>query len=260
MCCGALVIISAATLLLPGIYVKIIRLLHPASDQNSSRKIWKIYGGTQIFKYMPGNIFHFVGRQVEIRQLGIPHLVVANASLIETLNLVFSAMLCVLIFGNKQILDILGSTGFRNEQAAFLVGTIVISSAIIAWLIYYTRKNGIRISVTAYATTLLLYAGYFILCGVGFWIILGALQPQSASLSHAVIIFSMAWLLGTIMPGASAGIGVREAVILSLGFLFIGSDLSIAAILLRILTVLADIFLWLVSRRVWRATDTASPG
>jgi hypothetical protein len=69
----------------------------------------------------------------------------------------------------------------------------------------------------------------------------------------------MAWLLGTIMPGASAGIGVREAVILSLGFLFIGSDLSIAAIVLRILTVLADIFLWLVSRRVWRAMDTASP-
>ena len=70
------------------------------------------------------------------------------------------------------------------------------------------------------------------------------------SAAHALTIFSIAWLLGTALPGASAGIGVREAVIIGLGQLMAGADLALSAILLRALTVIADVELWAVSNAV----------
>ena len=55
-----------------------------------------IYGRTQIAKYLPGNVFHFAGRQILGRRLGHSQTDLATASLLETGELVLVAALMAL--------------------------------------------------------------------------------------------------------------------------------------------------------------------
>jgi hypothetical protein len=51
-----------------------------------------VYGRTQIAKYLPGNVFHFVGRQVLGRELAHSQAALALASLLEAMLLVAVAL------------------------------------------------------------------------------------------------------------------------------------------------------------------------
>ena len=62
-----------------------------------------------------------------------------------------------------------------------------------------------------------------------------------------IVVFSLAWVAGFIIPGAPGGIGVREVVLIFF-FQLIGEPESIAvAIALRFVTLLGDIFFLLLA-------------
>ena len=63
-----------------------------------------------------------------------------------------------------------------------------------------------------------------------------------------IVIFSLAWVAGFIIPGAPGGIGVREVVLIFFLSPIIGEPEGIAvAIALRFVTLLGDIFFFIVS-------------
>ena len=63
-----------------------------------------------------------------------------------------------------------------------------------------------------------------------------------------IVIFSIAWIAGFIIPGAPGGIGVREAVIIFFITPIIGEAQSIAvAIALRFITLLGDVWFLIIS-------------
>jgi uncharacterized membrane protein YbhN (UPF0104 family) len=65
-----------------------------------------------------------------------------------------------------------------------------------------------------------------------------------------VVIFSIAWMAGFIVPGAPGGIGVREAVIIFFITPIIGEAQGVAiAIALRFITLLGDVWFLIISDR-----------
>ena len=73
-----------------------------------------IYGRTQIAKYLPGNVFHFVGRHLAGRRLGFDHLPMVWAALTEAAGMVSVAAGLGVPLSPKQLLwtnvltDVLG--------------------------------------------------------------------------------------------------------------------------------------------------------
>ena len=61
------------------------RFWPPSTEPSSARQYYAVYGRTQIAKYLPGNCFHFAGRQLLGRRLGHGQRRLALASLIETI-------------------------------------------------------------------------------------------------------------------------------------------------------------------------------
>tara|TARA_Y100000768_G_C23948357_1_gene668814 strand:- start:1356 stop:1664 length:309 start_codon:yes stop_codon:yes gene_type:complete len=63
-----------------------------------------------------------------------------------------------------------------------------------------------------------------------------------------IVIFSIAWIAGFIIPGAPGGIGVREAVIIFFITPIIGEAQGVAAAIgLRFVTLLGDVWFLIIS-------------
>ena len=254
---AALFFTTASVLILPYSYVHMMASICPGDTGRNNRQLWSIYALTQIYKYLPGNIFHFVGRQLAVRRLGYRDGIIANASLIEMLSLAMTAGLCILAAGNftlGEILKLLNLTARQWQYLGLVVALTLVSISIVVW---YFRKSGIRINAVSFLKLLLLHLCHFILASVGMLLILRGLDIAEASFFPVLIIYALAWILGTAMPGASAGIGVREAVIVALGYGLLATNLAVAALALRILTVSADAVIWGIGALIGNKPESA---
>ena len=241
---AALVFTTASVLVLPFAYVHVMASISPGDTGSNNRQLWSIYALTQIYKYLPGNIFHFVGRQLAIRKLGYRDGIIANASLIEMLSLAITAGLCILAAGNFTLGEILKLLDLTAKQWQYLGAVVVLTLVTIAVVVWYLQKSGIRINSVSFLKLLLLHLCHFVLASIGMLLVLRGLNIAEASFCSILVIYALAWILGTAMPGASAGIGVREAVIVALGYGLLATNLAVAALVFRILTVSADAVIW----------------
>ena len=190
----------------------------------------KVYGISQLAKYLPGNVFQFAGRQ----SLGMAD-GIASGKLLKSTAWEIGLLVCA---GSS--FAVLGMPFFLHALSAqtgiFLwLGTVVLTC-------FGLRKIiGPPVSAAFFLQTLFLVvsAGTFVL-------LLFAIEGTNVfllefwpSLGGAYI---LAWLVGLLTPGAPAGVGVREAVLL---FMLRGclpeSDLLLAIILARVVTVFGDL-------------------
>ena len=85
-----------------------------------------------------------------------------------------------------------------------------------------------------------LHASSFILGALALWCVLQMMgsYPLTAGL---VGVYATAWLIGFLVPGAPAGLGIREALLLTgLGILYGAGSAAMGAVLLRAVTVAGD--------------------
>ena len=97
----------------------------------------KIYGKSQIAKYIPGNVFHVVGRHMLGSQVGIKHIVLVGATIYEVIGLLSTSILIgfsgMAIFG-------LGNIYFSFHQIIIILSMTIIISSIITLLAPYLMK------------------------------------------------------------------------------------------------------------------------
>ena len=178
-----------------------------------------VYGRTQIAKYLPGNCFHFVGRQVLGRALAHSQAALALASMLEAVLLVTAAMSLALPLALAR----LGawSLVLLATAAAALALTFAASRLLPARFARGAASSADR-SVALPATRLLralaLHVVFFAAAG-GLLGLLAAAAAGSApagapGLLTCVGALALAWAAGFVVPGAAAGIGVREAVLM----------------------------------------------
>jgi uncharacterized membrane protein YbhN (UPF0104 family) len=196
----------------------------------SQPKSIKIYGISQLAKYLPGNIFHLAGRQALGVAAGLPNSTLAKSTLWElgllvTTAILFSALTLPIMVPSlpvlTSILMLIGSTWIAAGIFTKL-GRKQIAKALIRQVAFLAVSAGMfaaLLSVISQTTVIPMQA----------WPTIGGA-------------YVVAWLAGLITPGAPAGVGVRELVLL---LLLKGAvqeaDLLVAILLGRFITVTGDL-------------------
>jgi len=211
------------------------KLLYYFQIRVSVKQAVRLFGLSQLAKYVPGNIFHLAGRQALAMASGLPAKPLAKSALWELgcfvfVGALFAPIISPLVF--KLISTWLSLT-------LFFVGLLIVL-VVIRKLFAATVRDA-----------LLYQCSFLMLSGVVFVALLYLVSPQSCEiglLSALCGAYIISWLAGFVTPGAPAGVGVRELVLL---FLLQGlvseADLLLTVVLGRIVTVVGDLLFFLTA-------------
>ena len=199
--------------------------------------VWSIrtHGVSQLSKYLPGNVMHLASRQLLGASAGVPHAVLARSSLLELAGLATAGLLLSLM-----ALPLVEVGPFPRITPA--AGAVIVLLALAA----------ARVIAGARAVQVLgCHLLFLLVASASFTTLLVVLAPGSgSSLSWpaACGAYAAAWLAGFVTPGAPAGLGVREAVlVILLDGHAAEPDLLAAVVLSRAVTALGDTMFFLVA-------------
>lgn len=208
----------------------------------------RIFARTQIYKYIPTNVVHFVGRFVMAAQRGVSRTALAYAQAMEIVLMVAVSAAIALAFGHGLVLAEAGKAGLDRTLAAAIflaTGTIV---ALGAPVLMRDRLKSVPHRVVASSAALagLLHAVFFLVNGAVLLVLVRTLAPQAGDWQSVMGIAAAGLLLGFVVPGAPGGLGVREAVFLA-GLASIGLTPSLSLVIAfahRLVALLADALLY----------------
>lgn len=221
----------------------------------SFRKCLPIYGRTQIAKYLPGNVFHFAGRHISGRRMGLDHAPLVGATLSEIIGQLVASS----TFGVIGFLFLGISQTYISSAGIFAIFILtVLFPAILNQLaskikplepLYLKDKTSAEIITGLIPIHLLYFLFFLILGGVFLGLVYGMSDLSGLDQAgSAVIIFAVSWLVGFVTPGAPGGMGVREAIIVASLSKFISEPESLfVAFLFRIICVLGDLAFFVIS-------------
>jgi glycosyltransferase 2 family protein len=222
------------------------QLLGPGAPAARRRDYHALYGRTQIAKYLPGNCFHFVGRQLLGRRLGHGHGALALASLAETALLLAVAGLLSLPLLAPELAHALGEVPVWPAGAMALAAVGLIVAIVRPGAAAALRMLGLlRSWAPRLAAAGLLHLAFFAVGGLILWMLGAAARApgaQAIDLPAAVAVLALGWWVGLVVPGAAAGVGVREAVLMLTLQPHLGADAALlVALALRVITTLGDL-------------------
>lgn len=197
----------------------------------------RTYGISQLAKYVPGNIFHLVGRQALGMAAGVPGWSLAKSSIWE-LGLI---ALAGLLFGLLALPLMIASLPLQLGVSAFVLALVVVAVVLRTYLGPAT--------VCAFGW----YVGFLAMSGALFAsLVVGVTSPSAVTSNGAWIAvcgaYVLAWLAGLLTPGAPSGVGVRElALVLLLKGLVGENELLIAVVLGRVVTVAGDLLFFVMT-------------
>ncbi len=208
-----------------------------------------------IGKYIPGNVMHYVQRNLFATDMGISQLQLAMSTLFETGSYVIVALLVTLTAWDnlKTVVSEYFSNGLPTS-VFFIAGC----AAVAALVVLFVLRKKIRTALAGYSggdfvKTLLTGMGLqlmtlMLLAAVMVLLVWYAKGIPSAELTGTVVsTYVIAWVLGYIVPGASGGIGIREAALLILLGPLLGDSLvSALALVHRLITIIGDFLGYLI--------------
>ena len=180
----------------------------------------RTYLTTNIAKYLPGNVWHFYGRIWAAKAQGIGLAIALFSVVLEPLLMAASALMIGLL-GLRQV-------GWGWQALSLAIALSLVHPRLLNPVLQrLSRKKatpdtlgalGDRPSLRHYPLRPLLGELVFLgLRGLGFLWIVGAFTPLSVPQILPIFsAFSIAWLLGLVVPGAPGGIGVFEATAIAL--------------------------------------------
>lgn len=218
---------------------------------------------SQIGKYLPGNVAHYFGRATLAANVGVPLLSSGTSTAVEIISALFAAAIvgaaALVIEPDAARFLALRLVNAFHASTAILA---VLSAGMLALAAYLKWK---RYSISIVLAPTLFLALSFTLSGLSFASLLASIGATSST-ATVIALFVVAWVIGFVVPGAPAGIGIREAILI--GFLApqIGSGPALACSLLhRVLTAGVDAavaifgYAWLhLSKKKKSANDVSS--
>jgi len=230
-----------------------------------SNNLVSFYVLTNILKYVPGGMWHFVERFNFIKKLSNPQIALYS-TLIEPYFMLSGSFLLAsmgLIFSPFYIFLIV-PLAFLNRKFIFLIlkrlGSL--KGKVFEVLRLPNSKDQFeeRINIISFfpIRALFLEIGFVLSKYIGFYICLNTFYASnSLNIIFLLVIFSLSWSLGLVVPAAPGGVGVFEACIL----LFVGKSIPeniilISLVYFRVISTSADLLLSLpflirkVSKRI----------
>jgi len=209
---------------------------------------------TNILKYVPGGFWHFVERFNFIKKISNPHIalystliepyfMLSGSFLLASLGVVFSPLyfllILPLIFLNRRLIYLV------LKRLGDLKGKVVDVLRLANSKDHFEK----RINIISFfpTTAFLLEIGFVFSKFIGFYICLNSFYTDNTlNFIFLLVIFSLSWSLGLIVPAAPGGVGVFEACLLFLvGKNIPQNTIIISLIYFRVVSTLADLFLGL---------------
>ncbi len=188
--------------------------------------LWSVfvYLQTNLWKYLPGNVWHFYGRMKALKGIGIPNGPAIVGVVLEPVLMAAAALL----------IGLANPTRYWPWQLLLLA--LVLTAIHPRWLNPVVKRLGQAkashqpvedswpqepsplAELRHYPLKPLLgEIGFVLLRGIGFGLVVSAVSPLPGAAWPAVLsLFSLAWLAGLVIPGAPGGLGVFEAVAVTL--------------------------------------------
>ena len=218
-----------------------------------------VWGQAQAGKYLPGNVGQYLGRAALAKRHGIPLHQSALTLVFETTGLIVTAAACALLAGAS-----LASPWKIGLLAAGAVAApLLLVHVLERWFPEaLQRRLGTarlpRPSLAALGGSAALYALGFACWGLAFELLARGLFGAGSDVSWARVVpaFALSWVAGFVTPGAPAGLGVREALLVGGTAPLYGPGTALsAALALRLVTVLGDGLAFLAGSglRAWAA-------
>ncbi len=217
-----------------------------STGQGLRSDIIGVHALTQIGKYLPTNTFHLIGRHAVLRRSGLSDAALLRASFSEV------AFLLVVAAG-------LAVLGAHDELATHLdldPRTLAIIGAVLTALIFIvaTSMRGRlkalsspfltgRVAVAAMAAVAV-YCLFFTLSGSILRVLLteAIRVPAPPDIGRLTSYAAISWSIGFVSPGAAAGIGVRETIlILLLDGVIAPAPATSVAVAYRLVTTAGDL-------------------
>jgi glycosyltransferase 2 family protein len=180
----------------------------------------RIYARSAIAKYLPGNIFHLVGRQVLGRALGVTQGRLAVATVTE----IILSLLSVWLIAAVVFVALPGPISRGLSLLALALGALAAIAFVRPTLLRRTtpwtapildRVAG-EARGTEFGLALALNLAFFLCLALIAGSVFRALTTEALPFMQVGAVYLSAWLAGYIVPGASGGLGVREAALLVL--------------------------------------------
>ncbi len=207
---------------------------------------------TNILKYVPGGFWHFVERFNFIKKISNPHIalystliepyfMLSGSFLLASIGVVFSPLyfllILPLIFLNRKLIYLV------LKRLGNLKGKVVDVLRLANSKDHFEK----RINIISFfpTTAFLLEIGFVFSKFIGFYICLNSFYTDNTlNFIFLLVIFSLSWSLGLIVPAAPGGVGVFEACFL----FFVGKNIPqntiiISLIYFRVVSTSADLFL-----------------
>jgi len=207
---------------------------------------------TNILKYVPGGIWHFVERFNFIKKISNPQIafystliepyfMLSGSFLLASLGIIFSPIYFFLIF----------PLVFLNRKLIYLVLKRIgsLKGKVFEVLRLPNSKGQFekRINIISFFPTraLILEIGFVLSKFIAFYICLNTFYTNNTlDILFLLVIFSLSWTIGLVIPTAPGGVGVFEACLL----FFVGRNIPqniilVTLIYFRIISTSADLFL-----------------
>ena len=221
----------------------------------SFSKVTYTYLKSNLYKYLPGNVMHYVGRNQLAVDEEIPHSEVIFSTVSEILFILISGSAVTLILAYKYLFK-----WFEKNNISVFFYLIILILIIVLIILIFIFRNKIKEKLNKYKEILikkgiktalfsiLFYSVHFLLSGtlfsILFILVCGQVEfPVFISIAGLSV---MAWIVGFITPGVPGGIGVREAVMTMFLSGTSSQDKIITAVVLyRIVCVIGDLAAYL---------------
>jgi len=211
----------------------------------------KIYLITNISKYIPGNIWHFVGRVKAIQNHGDSIALGTFTVVLEPLLMAIASLLITILSVSLGILEVKFSPLIFSLLLFFILIVLMginpkFINPVLKKLVINKGKVETNIQLNKYPFLPLIGELIFLLLrGSAFMALMMPFIDLNIILIPQVLTaFSFAWLIGLIVPGAPGGLGIFEAVaIASLDpTIFPRDKIIIVVALFRFSSIIAETF------------------
>jgi uncharacterized membrane protein YbhN (UPF0104 family) len=219
-----------------------------ARDAIERRSTYPSYGLTQIAKYLPGNVFHLVGRHVWLTRKGVKDSALIGASTLEVLVLVTAALAVVVLASLAAPVHVSAIVELMGTPLAIFA--LVAAAVAFGALLLRSRLRLPTLSWGTLAIAVCIAAVFFLIQGMIFFALCRLVEPAT---SIAVAgLATAAWLIGYLTPGSPGGIGSREvSLMLFLQGLMAEPNAVIAIALFRLVTTAGDLVCYLIAFFIW---------
>jgi len=217
-----------------------------------SNNIVSFYVLTNILKYVPGGVWHFVERFNFLKTISNPQIawystliepyfMLSGSFLLASMGLIFSPfyffLISPLLFLNRKFIFLILKRLWSLKGKVFEVLRLPNSKG----------QFEERINIVSFfpSRALFLEIGFVLSKFIGFYICLNTFYASNTlNIIFLLVIFSLSWTIGLVVPAAPGGVGVFESCLL----LFVGKSIPeniilISLVYFRVISTLADLFL-----------------